>query len=191
MRNLLILLMFFTFNELISQEIIGMKEVYIENNLVYKNATDELFSGITQSKRKNGHLVYEEKYENGIILSSNLYYNGKEIRISNKTIYNPNKPLTLSKEYSYDLKGEVFEITTYNDDGVKILYEQFTNGKVSYSCQYLGKKKHGLELGYRDGGEKMTFRCEYINGKKNGTEYCLNEKGIETKKEYVNGKKIK
>ncbi|NJB72925.1 antitoxin component YwqK of YwqJK toxin-antitoxin module [Saonia flava] len=168
-----------------------MKEVYIDNDLVYKNADDGLFTGIVQSKRKNGHLVYEEEYEKGIILSSNLYYNGKEKRVSNKAIYNPNKPLVLSKEYSYDLKYKIFEITTYNDDGLKILYEQFTNGKVSYSCQYLGKKKHGLELGYRDGGEKMTFRCEYINGKKNGTEYCLNEKGIETKKEYLNGKKIK
>jgi len=191
MRNLLILLMFFTFNELISQEIIGMKEVYIENNLVYKNATDELFSGIAQSKRKNGHLVYEEEYKNGIILSSNLYYNGKEIRVSNKTIYNPNKPLVLSKEIKYHLDGEIFETTTYNDDGIKILVEQFKNGKLTYSCQYLGKKKHGLQLGYGENGEKMTYRCEFINGKKNGTEYCLNDDGTETKKEYRNGKKIK
>ncbi|RED50728.1 hypothetical protein DFQ02_101766 [Seonamhaeicola aphaedonensis] len=190
-RNLLILLILLTFNELISQEIIEMKEVYIENNLVYKNTTDELFTGIAQSKRKNGHLVYEEEYKNGIILSSNLYYNGKEKRISNKTIYNPNKPLVLSKEYKYNLESEIFETTTYNDDGVKILVEQFKNGKLTYSCQYLGKKKHGLELGYGEKGEKLTYRCEFINGKKNGTEYCLNEKGIETKKEYRNGKKIK
>ncbi|MEP5338542.1 MAG: hypothetical protein ABJL44_15120 [Algibacter sp.] len=191
MRTILILLMFFTFNKLISQEIIGMKEAYIDNNLVYKSTDDELFTGIAQSKRKNGHLVYEEEYENGIILSSYLYYNGKEKRVSNKTIYNENKPLALSKEYSYNLKSEIFEITTYNDNGIKILYEQFTNGKITYSCQYLGKKKHGLELGYRGGGEKITFRCKYINGKKNGTEYCLNKDGIETKKEYNNGRKIK
>ncbi|TXE12407.1 hypothetical protein ES692_17940 [Psychroserpens burtonensis] len=168
-----------------------MKEVYIENNLVYKNATDEPFTGITQSKRKNGHLVYEEEYKNGVILSSNLYYNGKEIRVSNKTIYNPNKPLVLSKEIKYQLDGEIFETTTYNDDGIKILIEQFKNRKLTYSCQYLGKKKHGLQLGYGENGEKMTYRCEFINGKKNGTEYCLNDDGTETKKEYRNGKKIK
>jgi len=191
MRNFLILLMFFTFNKLISQEIVGMKEVYIENNLVYKSANDELFTGIAQSKRKNGHLVYEEEYKSGIILSSNLYYNGKEKRVSNKTIYNPNKPLVLSKEYKYNLESKIFETTTYNDNGIKILVEQFKNGKLTYSCQYLGKKKHGLELGYGENGEEMTYRCEYINGKKNGTEYCLNEKGIVTKKEYRNGKKIK
>ena len=69
------------------QEIIGMKEVYIDNDLVYKNEDDGLFTGIAQSKRKNGHLVYEEEYEKGIILSSNLYYNGKEKRVSNKVIF--------------------------------------------------------------------------------------------------------
>ncbi|WP_152596379.1 hypothetical protein [Algibacter lectus] len=168
-----------------------MKEVYEENDLVYKIADEGLFTGIAQVKRKNGHLVYEETFENGVILSSNLYFNGKEKRVSNKSIYNPNKPLALSKEYSYDLEGGVFEITTYNHDGLKILYEQFTNGNISYSCQYLGKKKNGVEMGYRDGGEKMTFRCEYINGKKNGTEYCLKEDGTETKKQYKLGKRIK
>ncbi len=161
MRNILILLMFFSFNELISQEKIGMKEVYLENNLVYKNASDELFTGIAQSKRKNGHLVYEEEYKNGIILSSNLFYNGKEIRVSNKTIYNTNKPLVLSKEIKYHLDGEIFETTTYNDDGIKILVEQFENGKLTYSCQYLGKKKHGIQLGYRENGEKMSESLQY------------------------------
>ena len=168
-----------------------MKEVYIENNLVYKNTNDELFTGIAQNKRKNGHLVYEEEYKNGVILSSNLYYNGKEKRVSNKTIYNPNKPLVLSKEIKYRLNGEIFETITYNDDGIKILVEQFENSKLIYSCQYFGKKKHGLQLGYKEKGDKITYRCEFINGKKNGTEYCLNDDGTETRNEYRNGKKIK
>ncbi|QLE02373.1 hypothetical protein HX109_12750 [Galbibacter sp. BG1] len=168
-----------------------MKETYIENNLVYKVSNDKLFTGTAQSKRKNGHLVYEEVYKNGIILSSNLYYNGKEIRVSNKSIYNPEKPLVLSKEIKYNLEGEIFETTTYNNDGIKILVEQFKNGKLTYSCQYLGKKKNGLELGYSEDGEKLKYRCEFINGKKNGIEYCLKDDGAETKKEYKNGKKIK
>ena len=191
MRNILILLMFFTFNKLISQEIVQMKEIYVQNNLVYKIVGDGLFTGIAQVKRSNGHLVYEEEFKNGVIIFSYLYFNGKEKRLSTKTIYNPNKPYVLSKELMYELKGDIFEIHSYNDDGIKILKEQFTNGNLSYSCQYLGKNKHGIELGYRDGGEKMTFRCEYINGKKHGTEYCLLENGIETIKEFNNGKKIK
>ena len=191
MRNTLILLMFFTFNKLISQETVEMKQVYIENNLVYKIVDDGLFTGIAQFKRTNGHLVYEEEFKNGIILFSYLYFNGKEKRLSSKTIFDPNKPYVLSKRYEYDLQGGIFEIYTYNDNGIKILEEQFTNGKLSYSCQYSGKKKHGIELGYRDGGEKMTFSCEYINGKRNGIEYCLHENGIETKKKFNNGKRIK
>ncbi|WP_345276049.1 hypothetical protein [Litoribaculum gwangyangense] len=191
MRNFLILLLFFTFNKLISQEVIEMKGVYIDNNLVYKVVDNGLFTGTAQVKRTNGHLIYEEEFKNGVVLFSYVYFNGKEKRLSSKTIFNPDKPYVLSKRYEYDLQGDIFEIYTYNNDGIKILKEQYTNGKVSYSCQYLGNKKHGIELGYRDGGEKMTFRCEYINGKKNGTEYCLTEKGIETKKEYRNGKKIK
>ena len=183
--------MFFTFNKLISQEIVGMKEVYIDKNLVYKSSNDKLFTGIAQSKRKSGHLVYEEEYENGIILSSNLYYNGKEIRVSNKTIYNPNKPFALSKENNYHLNGEIFETTTYNDDGIKILVEQFKNGKPTYSCEYLGKKKHGLELRFGDNGEKITDRCEYNIGKKHGEEFCINCDGGKTVTKYENGKKIK
>ncbi|WP_162897322.1 hypothetical protein [Aquimarina sp. AD1] len=143
-----------------------MKETYIDNNLVYQSINDKLFTGIAQKKRKNGHLVYEEEYENGIILSSNLYYNGKEKRVSNKTIYNPNKPLVLLQEHKYDLKGEIFETVTYNNDGIKILLEQFEKEKLTYSCQYLGKKKNGIE-------------------------YCLNKNGVETQIEYRNGKKVK
>ncbi|WP_147404214.1 hypothetical protein [Aquimarina sp. AD1] len=166
MKNFLILLMFFTFNKMVSQETIEMKETYIDNNLVYQSINDKLFTGIAQKKRKNGHLVYEEEYENGIILSSNLYYNGKEKRVSNKTIYNPNKPLVLLQEHKYDLKGEIFETVTYNNDGIKILLEQFEKEKLTYSCQYLGKKKNGIE-------------------------YCLNKNGVETQIEYRNGKKVK
>jgi len=168
-----------------------MKEIYINNNLAYKVTDKGLFTGIAQVKRKNGHLVYEEEFKNGIIFYSNLYFNGKEKILSAKTVYNPNLPYTISKELIYDLQQEIFEIRTYNDDGIRILIEQFQNGKLTYSCQYLGKIKHGLELGYRDGGEIMTSRCEYINGKKHGTEYCLNENGTESKTEFYYGKKVR
>jgi len=190
MRNILFILIFFSFNKVVSQEIIEMKEIYISNNLVYKIGDGKLFTGIAQVKKNNGHIVYEEEFKNGVIIFSNVYFNGNEKRLSTEAIYNSNKPYVLSKEIRYDLNGEVFEIHTYNDEGIKILIEQFTNGKLSYSCQYLGKKKNGIELGYRDGGEKLTYRCEYINGKKQGIEYCLDENGIERKKEFDNGKKI-
>uniref|UniRef100_UPI0040497019 hypothetical protein n=1 Tax=Gelidibacter sp. TaxID=2018083 RepID=UPI0040497019 len=191
MKTILIILMFFTFNKLLSQETVAMKEVYIVNNLAYKIGSDNLFSGIAQVKRNNGHLVYEEEFKNGVIIFSYLYFNGKEKRLSTKTIFNPNKPYIYLKEFSYHLNGEIFEIRTYNEDGIKILIEQFQNGKLSYSCQYLGNKKNGIELGFSNSDEKITFRCEYINGKKHGIEYCLKKDGTETKKKYQNGKKIK
>ena len=172
----------------ISQERIGIKEVYAENNLVYKNSDEKLFTGIIEKKRRNGHLVYEEKYEKGIILESNLYYNGKEKLISDKTIYNPEKPQTISKEIRYHLNGEFFQIKTYNNAGIKVLLEQFKNEKLIYSCEYLGKKKNGIELGYRENGT-LFHRCEYKNGKKNGKEFCINEKGEKTTWEFKNGKK--
>ena len=166
MKNLIILLIFFSFNKLISQEIVDVKEIYTENNLIYKSSDENLFTGIAQDKRRNGHLVYEEEYKNGIILSSNLYYNGKEKRIATKTIYNPNNPFVSSKEYSYDLKGEIFKTITYNADGIKILEKQFKNGKMTYSCQYNGEKKHGEELVYEQDGVTITCRTEYNRGKK-------------------------
>ena len=73
MRNILILLMLFVFNSMTSQEIIEMKEVYEDNNLVYKVVDDKLFTGIAQVKRKNKHLVYEEEFKGGVILLSYLY----------------------------------------------------------------------------------------------------------------------
>ncbi|MFH4966552.1 hypothetical protein V8G69_16265 [Gaetbulibacter sp. M235] len=143
-----------------------MKETYIENNLVYKSSNNELFTGIAQSKKKNGHLVYEEVYENGVIFFSNLYFNGKEKRISNKTIYNQNKPFTPSKKNEYHLDGSIFQIIHYNKDGIKILFESYKNGKLIYSCQYSGKKKHGFEIGYDENNQQEICKIEYSNGKK-------------------------
>jgi len=191
MRYLLFLVFIFSFNQLISQEIVGMKEVYSKNNLVYQVVDDQLFTGIIQSKRNNGHVVYEAEIKNGVLLYSSIFFNGAEKRVATKTIYNPNNPALFSKELKYHLSGELFEARTYNEEGIKILVEQFTDGKLSYSCQYIGKVKNGLELGYLNGGEKLTYRCEYKNGKKQGTEYCVNENGIEVRKEYIDGKRIK
>ena len=189
MKKILILLIFFSIKTF-SQEIVEIRDVYVENNLIYKNSNEKLFTGIIQKKRRNGHLVFEEKYKNGIILEGNLYFNGKEKRISEKKIYHSEKPQTISKEIKYYLNGEIFQIKTYNNSGFKVLLEQFKNGKRIYSCEYLGKKKNGIELGYRENGT-LFHRCEYKNGKKNGKEFCINEKGEKTTWEYKNGKKVK
>jgi len=173
-----------------SQELVDMSEVYIENDLIYKNVNNALFTGTAQMQRKNGHLVYEEVYKDGMILFSNLYFNGKIKRVAQKTLYNPKKLWVISKEIMYDLNGGIFEMITYNEEGEKILVEKFEKEALVYSCQYLRKKKHGLEISYGKNGKKITYRCEYTNGKKNGTEFCVSKEGVETTKEYVLGKRV-
>ncbi|MGV6831415.1 MAG: hypothetical protein ACWA5P_07635 [bacterium] len=190
LKRLSIYLFILTSSTLIAQQELDFKEVYIDNNLIYKVSDDSLFTGMVKKMRKNGHIVYEEKYDKGIILYSNLYYNGKEKIISDKVIYHRNNPFKYDKKYKYNLKGETTQIIDYNENGEKILEEEFINGNLSYSCQFLNGKKHGMMLGYLNGGETLTYKCEYIDGKKHGTEYCLNEKGKEKIQQFHYGKKI-
>ena len=162
-KYILLLVLISTSFEVISQDTLDMKEVYIDNDLVYK-MSGERFTGLAQQKRKNGHLTYEEYYKDGVILSSNLYFNTKEKKVSDETIYNRYKLWVIQKEISYTLSGDIFEIKSYDENGKKILLEQFDNSKVTYSCEYNGRKKHGKEFCYDDDGNELIF--EYNNGKK-------------------------
>ncbi|MGJ8738315.1 hypothetical protein [Zobellia laminariae] len=166
MKNLkyILLLVFITSTfEMISQDTLDMKEVYIDNDLVYK-MNGQRFTGLAQQKRKNGHLTYEEKYKDGVVFSSNLYFNTKEKKVSNRTIYNRYKLWVLEKEINFRLSKDTFEIKSYDENGKKILLEQFEKSKVIYSCEYNGRKKHGKELCYDVDGNQLVF--EYIDGKK-------------------------
>lgn len=163
LKYLILLVLISTSFEMSSQDTLDMKEVYIDNDLVYK-MDGQRFTGLVQRKRKNGHLTYEEKYKDGVILSSNLYFNTKEKKVSNRTIYNRYKLWVLEKEISFRLSKDTFEIKSYDENGKKILLEQFEKSKVIYSCEYNGRKRHGKELCYDDDGNELIF--EYINGKK-------------------------
>ncbi len=163
-KNLFVLVFFLNCCYVVSQDTVQMQQVYIDNELVYKVSDKERFTGVAQFKRKNGHLVYEEEYKDGVILSYSSYFNGKEKIIAHKTIFNRYKLWTISKEYGYNLKSELTSITSYNENGIRILEEEFESGQLTYSCQYLGKKKHGIAFCYSKDGEKLTF--EYVHGKK-------------------------
>lgn len=161
-----------------SQDIVEMKAIYLDNqNIAHRVKDDSIFTGIAQHIRRNGHLVYEEIFINGVITTSKLYFNLEELKISNKTIYNENKPYVISKEFKYNLKGQVFEIITYDVNGKKALTEQFKNDKLIYSCEFNGKKKHGFELNFGENGNELLYKCEYRNGKKHGTEICIKKNG--------------
>ena len=148
-----------------SQERVKNKEVYIDDNdLIYKVSNDQKFTGFVEKRRKNGHLVYEEEFKEGVIVSFNLYYNGKEKKINTRVLYNENKPFKIKKEFIYSFKGSLKKIISYDENGIKNLEEHFEEDKLTYSCEYKGKKRHGIEFCYNDEGEKIIV--EYINGKR-------------------------
>lgn len=117
-NNLILLALILSSSEMISQDTLGMKEVYIDNDLVYK-MDGERFPGLSQQKRRNGHLIYEENYKDGVILSSNLYFNTKEKKVSNITIYNRHKLWVFEKEVSFRLSKDTFEIKRCDENGNK------------------------------------------------------------------------
>ena len=165
MKNILLIILFCSLKGLFAQEKVGMKEIYVLNNLAYKVADDELFSGQAQKVRNNGHLVDEEYYESGNPIKSVIYYNGTEKPIPAKMTEFYEKSFDKKKETTYDLKKTTVEFKYYNKNGKKTLIEQFEN-------------------------DKLTYRCEYLKNKKHGTEFCIDDDGNELKIEYRNGNKI-
>lgn len=160
----LILLVFISISiDLISQDTLQMKEVYTENDLVYR-MDGQRFTGLAQEKGKKGNLNYEQRYEDGIILWSNLYFNTEEKKVSDKTIYNRVKLWVIEKEIRFRLSQDTLHIKTYDENGKKILLEKFENNKLTYSCQYNGRKKHGKEFCYDEDGNELIFM--YADGKK-------------------------
>ena len=166
MKNLLLIILIFFLSKLPAQEIVGMKDLYFENDLTYKVADDKLFSGQAQYVRKNGHLVYEEYFENGRLTKSITYYNRTEKPTPARLIEYYDGTETKRKETIYGLNKPTTEFKYYDENGKKTLIEQYENEKRTYSCEYQNDKKHGIE-------------------------YCLNDDGTELRIEYRNGKKVK
>ena len=148
-----------------AQNVIDINDLYIDEvNLVYTRSNDSLFSGICERRRKNGHLVFEEFYEKGVIQSANYYYNGKKKIVSDSAVYNTLKPFEYKTIYRFNLESQLCKKESFDNDGKSILEEEFKDGKIVYSCEYDGKKKHGREFCYSKEGEPLEF--EYVNGKK-------------------------
>lgn len=165
MKKILLIFTFFAFNQLFAQEIVGLKDLYVENEMTYKIADDQLFSGQAQSVRKNGHLVYEEYFENGYLTKSIVYYNGTEKPIPARVTEFYEKTSKKKKETNFGLSKPTTEMKYFDQNGKKELIELYIN-------------------------DKLIYRCEYLNNKKNGTEFCLKDDGTELKIEYKNGEKI-
>ncbi|MDN3492687.1 hypothetical protein [Winogradskyella bathintestinalis] len=168
MKNIWSLLIFpllMVVQDLSAQETLNFDDLYIHNDLIYKVSNDSLFSGICEKRRKNGHLVMEESFKNGIILSAKYYYNGKRKIMSDSVIYNFTKPYEYKALYRFNMKTQnISEKNTYDTNGKLILVENFKNNKLTYSCEYNGKQKHGKEFCYTKEG--LLLEYEYMDGKK-------------------------
>ena len=164
MKNILLIIIFCFFNGLFAQEKVGLKEVYVENNLAYKVVDDELFSGQAQKVRKNGHLVYEEYYDKGVPLKTIVYYNGTDIPTPARITEFYENTFDKKKETTFGLSKPTVELRFYDQNGKKTLIEEYENEKLTYSCEYLKNKKHGTEFCLKDDGTEL--KIEYLHGKK-------------------------
>lgn len=148
------------------QDTIDIKEIYINDGLAYKVANDRIFTGVAQKTRKNGHVVFEEFYDNGKILSDITYFNFREKEPSSETIYHVSEKFVPQKRIKYlsNKHGKWQEIIHYDHKGEKVLEETLKEGKITYKCEYLNGKKHGSEFCFDEDGNELIF--QYENGKK-------------------------
>ncbi|NHF61626.1 hypothetical protein FK220_019935 [Flavobacteriaceae bacterium TP-CH-4] len=165
MKNILLIVLICFLTQVSAQEIVGMKDLYVENDLTYKVAGGKLFSGQAQNVRKNGHLVYEEYFDNGKLTKSIIYYNGTEKPTPARETEFYLETQTKRKETNYGLSKATIEFKHYDKNGKKTLIEQYENEKLIYRCEYQKNKKHGIEYCLDDDGTEL--RIEYRNGKKN------------------------
>ncbi len=139
-------------------------DIYVYNDLLYEYETDNLYTGLIHRRKKNGELIQEDYVERGVIHYTLMFYRRQKRKPHSKYIYNKDNPYVLREVIRFHLEGDVFKTTYYDYDGRRILEEDFKDGKLIYSCEFNGRKRHGKEL-------CITEKCDttvmyYVNGKK-------------------------
>lgn len=162
----IIFLFLLIFSKISAQERVEFNDIYFQNNSSYKFSNNNLFTGIAEKRRANGHLVYEEDFVDGQLTKSTLYYNGRGDTIpATEKLYYENSSV-LKTKINYGLQNSIIEYIHFDERGQKILSEI-----------------------YKD--KELTYRCEFLNNKKNGKEFCIGKDGTEMIIDYRNGKKLK
>jgi antitoxin component YwqK of YwqJK toxin-antitoxin module len=138
-----------------------MVQVTDSHNLVYKTENSQLFTGKTQSFKSNNHLLLEREYIKGILRKYIIYYNGKDIIVSDEEYYNDIG--NLEKKIRYSLDHKIQWIKYFDESGKKKLEEEFKDGVLVYSCPYLENRKNGIVFSINEKGEKNE--CKFENGK--------------------------
>ena len=73
MKNILLIIFICFLSTLSAQEIVDSKDIYFDNGLIYKVSDNQLFSGQVQKVRKNGHLVYEDYFKDGVWFDTDYF----------------------------------------------------------------------------------------------------------------------
>ena len=165
---ILFILAIINYSIISAQDTLSIKNIYLENSLIF-NANNELpFTGVAQKIRKNGHLVFEEVYEQGILVEYKEYYNGNTQSLSHKIYFYLDQPFVPKETITYytNKKRRITETTSYNRNEEKTLVTRYVD-------------------------TTLIYKCSYKNGKKNGEEFCYdkNDKPLITK--FKEGKKVK
>lgn len=161
MKKLLTALLFLGGIQLYAQDTLRVKQVYLDQDIAYLEEGGARFTGMLESKRKNDLPSIQQYYQDGIIQSEVVYYKGNEVKPMFKTVYQAEKPGTYQKIFYYHKKKNKYRITSFDAEGNQVHIEQYVNGKLTYSCEYEGPKKHGKEICYKENGEQTVIEYEY------------------------------
>lgn len=161
MKKLLTALLFLGGIQLYAQDTLRVKQVYLDQDIAYLEEGGARFTGMLESKRKNDLPSIQQYYQDGIIQSEVVYYKGNEVKPMFKTVYQAEKPGTYQKIFYYHKKKNKYRITSFDAEGNQVHIEQYVNGKLTYSCEYAGPKKHGKEICYKENGEQTVIEYEY------------------------------
>lgn len=147
-------------------KVVSYEDVFedIDDKLTYLDSDESLYTGFIQHKRKNGRLVQEEYVEKGHVIYWQKYFRGKNDKPAIRVEYHYGHYDAPKKYYEYNKDGRIRRITWYDVLFNKQLVEEYENGKLTYSCEYNGRKKHGEEFCFNAEGNKIT--TVYRNGKK-------------------------
>ena len=165
MNKVILLVLFACALPTVGQEnSVWVKEVYFENDIGYKVSDDKRFNGVAQKIRTNGHVVYEQYFNDGILEKDIVYFNNSERKIASIRYYDQINPLILRREENFRKSSNWKGIIVYDESGKRIFEEQFENGDLTYRCEYNGRKKHGQEICCNKDGTQTIYK--YVNGKR-------------------------
>lgn len=168
LQKTVLILFLFIINQCFSQnnQQITPNDIYSKDGLIYKTNSDSIFSGSIENRRwSNNVLLSKSDYQNGYIVLYTEYYNKSKAGIPHKkTYFYEHQYFKKKKEEKLDFDGSIYSTTYFDENENKILEENYSKGKLIYSCQYKNGKKNGKEFCLSKNEE--SFNYVYENGKK-------------------------